>query len=278
MMLVYVTHRYTGDLLPFLFIAAIAGTHVILSAWNRERSRSLRLGAAGLAVLLIWSCFANFALALVYQRQFAPFVTDGNRARFVELQSDVADLFGTGPLPVGVGDRLPHRVPGNNHLFVVGDCDGLYTAVDSKWFGVERTPATGQFELRMTFHHAPKGRVVPIIASGHGDEARRITLSYLGGGRGRFEYGFVGHDTDLGRPFDLDVGTAHTFDVLLDRRLREMHVLLAGRPLIGVVYDSSSDAFTIGRDPDVATRPSAVTVRNLRVSRSLCRTVRARAG
>jgi len=66
--------------------------------------------------------------------------------------------------------------------------------------------------------------------------------------------------------------------VLLDRRLREMHVLLAGRPLIGVVYDSSSDAFTIGRDPDVATRPSAVTVRNLRVSRSLCRTVRARAG
>ena len=54
-------------------------------------------------------------------------VPDGSRCTYIELQSDVAERLGTEPLPVRRGRELSRAAP-RNHLFVVGDCAGLYTS------------------------------------------------------------------------------------------------------------------------------------------------------
>ena len=228
----------------------------------------------GLTILVLWGCFATFALALEYQRVLAPFVPDGSRRSYIEFQSDVADWLGTEPRPVRRGRELPRAAP-RNQLFVVGDCAGLYTSDGRQWVGVERTNRTGQFRLRLEFADRARGFSEPILVSGRGAGRHVIGLRMLGDDRGAFTYSAGGH-TDVGIPFDVG-GGPREFDVLMDRRLHEMHVILDGRPLLGVAYDSHSDQFTVGGDPDSTGRTFRGSITSLPVRATLCPKVLSRA-
>jgi len=277
---VYVTERYTGDLLPLLVLLVVPGFHVAYGwlAARRDMPGAARVwsrvAVVGLAVLVLWGCFTTFALALEYQRVLAPFVPDGSRRSYIELQSDVADRLGTEPLPVRRGRELPRAAP-VNQLFVVGDCAGLYTSDGKQWVGVERTNRTGQFRLRLQFADRAPGFSEPILVSGRGAARRVIGLRMLGDDRGVFTYSAGGH-TDVGIPFDVS-GGQREFDVLMDRRLHEMHVILDGRPLLGVGYDSRSDHFTVGRDPDATGATFRGSITSLPVRATLCAKVLSRA-
>ena len=278
---VYVTERYTGDLLPLLVLLVVPGFHLAygwLAASHAARGAArvwCRVAVVGLAILVLWGCFATFALALEYQRVLAPFVPDDSRRSYIQFQSDVAEWIGTEPLPVGRGRELP-RPAHPNQLFVVGDCAGLYTPDGRQWAGVERTNRTGQFRLRIRFVAGAPGFTEPVLVSGRGSGRRVIGMRMLGDGRGVFTYSKGGRETGVGIPFDVG-GGPREFDVLMDRRLHEMHVILDGRPLLGVTYDGRSDHFTVGRDPDATDRTLQGSITSLPVRATLCPKVLSRA-
>jgi hypothetical protein len=141
------------------------------------------------------------------------------------------------------------------------------------WQGVERTPASGQYVLDITFADRPAGTVEPILGVDDGGQTTDlITVHHLGNGRGFLE---LGPTEDRGPAFDLRPGSSARYDVLLDPNLHDMHVIRDGVVLLGSSYDGPTGRVTLG-EPG-ARPPHETAVHRVPTSKSLCEEVRRRA-
>ena len=210
----YVAHRYVADALPLLVLLGLAGLQVVLARLDGRRRRAQRAVVAGLLVLGLFGVAANGALALVYQRLYSPTIEDDVRAGFVGFQHDV-----TGAEPdLRRGDDLPDPGP-DGRLFVIGDCIGLYRSDGGGWSAVERTAAVGYHRLRVTF-----------------DGDRQVLVRTSGG--------VIALDGLEG---------THDVDVIADRRLGFLTVLVDRRRVVEELFSAADDDYDLG--PGVDVRP-----------------------
>ena len=72
---IFLTQRYTGDFVPFLVLAALAGLFAFVG-WASRREGWARLLVVGAGVLLValaaWSVLANYGIARDWQRDKLP--------------------------------------------------------------------------------------------------------------------------------------------------------------------------------------------------------------
>src|SRR5262249_11631248 len=153
----FINQRYVSDFVPLLVLLGIAGLHTLLRGVDRGgRTKALMGGVAVVPVVLAAaSPWVNFALALLYQREYSPFPTEAERAAFVRFQYDFADsLTGGTSTNVRVGRRLPAPLP-EGTVFVLGNCDAVYWSDGSTWHPIERTRAAGRGPPRGTLPPPP---------------------------------------------------------------------------------------------------------------------------
>jgi hypothetical protein len=242
----FVNQRYLSDFLPVLVTLALAGLHVTTRAVDGRRPepggrRRAVLGA--LAVLAVFSVFANFGLALLYQRAYSPFTDASERAAFIRFQQKIDErLPGGTHLTVKRGDELPDPLAAGT-LFVVGDCAGVYWSDGSAWQPVERTQATGRFPLHLILLEHEPGTRETIYASGSEGDETRLELEYLRGHRVRFRVGpFVGEPRVFAPGGSVDV------EIIADRSTKEMGVAYDGDAVFGLgIAPAPGNVEVVGR-------------------------------
>ena len=125
----YINQRYQADWLPLLVVLGAAGlfaTLHVLDAFTGheirvERTHRRRAGWSTAivvvgAALALFSVWANFSLALLYQRAYSPFPLNSERAAFVRFQHAIDEkLPGGSGFDVERGDALPAQGGGRRH-------------------------------------------------------------------------------------------------------------------------------------------------------------------
>lgn len=232
----FIAHRYLGDAVPLLVVLGAAG----LTALTRVGSAAWRHAALGAVVwLAIVSLWVNLALALQYQRAFAPNIDPALRASLLRWQHELPG----GPVHLtGRGGELPAKAA-RGQLFVIGDCEGLYWSDGAAWHAVERTAHTGQ--VRGTIA-APSGQVEVEVAS-VGDA--RLVAERTADNRGRLVWIYGNGERLMGRAVPVG-GNEWALDIVVDRRLG-----LATGTIDGVL---SLDLFYLGIPRDDVALASVV--------------------
>ena len=256
----FVSERYFSDFLPLLVVLASAGLYLVLyrfeartdhdhdggdgGATHGTRRWLVRTAVVALAGLGAFSLWANFGLALVYQREYSPFTGEAERAAFVRFQHAAP---GGSHMPVEHGPDLP-RPAAAGTLFVVGRCGGVYWSDGQAWYAIERTPATGRFPLHLTFGKLPTGTRETLLISG----LDRVEVEYLDPGYIRFVLTSPNLSAPaLGPRLAVEPGRPLAVEVVFDPRVAAFGVTLAGRPALAAAYVVSRDPVRIaGRDHD----------------------------
>lgn len=235
----FIAHRYISDFLPLLLLLGIAGLHALVRTLTGPGRRRLpvRAGVAGLVALVVLSLWANFALALRYQRAFNEFLTPSERAAFVGFQHEVDQRVpGGSRFDLGRGDVLPPPEPGlADTLFVVGDCDGLYWTDGETWFAVERTAGGGSYPLRVSFPDRPPGTRETLLTVGAGDDVDRLLVEYGSGDRVTFALDSAVADVPVIHSDSVEIqpGDAHRLDVVVDPYVGRFDLTLDGELVDG---------------------------------------------
>ena len=263
--LAFIDQRYQGDLLPVLLVPAPFGLWWLVTTAPRWRVAARVTAGAALVVTGAWSCWANSALALVYQRGTYPYVSTADRASLVRLQLAVDDRLGRRPTHVTEGDA-PGAADPAQALFVQGDCAQVLWSDGSEWHPVETTAATGHIRARVTAM-PPSGERRALVSVADGRGTASVTAIGRPHDRVALEYRwrpFAGVDeapaTLRGAGVDAPRG-ATTLDVRLDRRGRfssVVSVALGGRTVLDGDATLSLGAPTYG--PDVARLPVATPI------------------
>ncbi|MFI5045836.1 MAG: hypothetical protein ACHQIG_02135 [Acidimicrobiia bacterium] len=226
----YVAERYLGDFVPFLVLAGLVGLQGLLATHRRRRPARSRAGvAAALVALAAFGVWVNVALALEYQRLWAPVAPPELVAGFVGFQHDVAAALGTGDVTVQRGDALPDGTGRAGSLFVVGDCDGLYlsdglgtNAVKrSPWIPVELGPDR-HLVADVRLERMPPGTVVPIASVG--DD--RVVARWVDGDHVAFAYRPAGGAAFEDVPVRVEPGRRYRLDLRVDDRVEELSMRL----------------------------------------------------
>jgi len=184
----YIAHRYLADLLPLVLVPALVGFHVLLRAAPAARPAWRSAGATALVLVLAAGAWANAALAVENQRERGKFVTEEARAQLFRWR---ADLPGSGAPVVTVdagSERLPDAADGT--LAVVGDCLGFYVRVGETWWGVDRGPGAGVYDIAVdldALRTLDTGERAPLLTLGRGPDASVVALTGLGGGEVRVD-------------------------------------------------------------------------------------------
>ena len=200
----FVYQRYIADFLPLLVLLAIAGLHALLRRIDRGLTRRALAATVTivLAILAASSLSVNFALAILYQREYSPFPTEPERAAFVRFQYDLADsLAGGTSTNIRVGTKLPDPLPAGT-VFVLDACDAVYWSDGSVWHPVERTRAAGRYPLDVTFRDRPPGTRETLLTAGPPGAQEYLGVEYLHDRRVRFWFTSPRRDDEL-------VGTSH---------------------------------------------------------------------
>ncbi len=244
----FVDQRYLSDFLPLLLVLAGAGllrglTYV--EGWPRPARLTIAIGAAALALLSIW---VNLGITLVYQREYSPFTTDPERAAFVRFQQAAP---GGSHLTVKQGPQLPKPLAGGT-VFVVGNCDGVYWTDGASWFPVERTNATGLFDLNLTLPEKPAGTAETIAVAGPPGQQMRFGIEYTGPDSYRFVVTAPNFSTPVTSPDQhLSANRQVRVELLYDPNVSQSGVFLDGNPVAGSAFPIPSGPVTIvGRDHD----------------------------
>ncbi|HMF03676.1 MAG TPA: hypothetical protein VKH17_02595 [Acidimicrobiia bacterium] len=271
----FINQRYISDFVPLLVLLGIAGLYTLFRAVDRGvKTKVVTVGVTVVLVALAaTSLWVNFALALVYQREYSPFPTEAERAAFVRFQYDFADsLAGGTSTNVRVGRRLPDPLP-EGTVFVLGNCDAVYWSDGSTWHPIERTRAAGRYPLEVTFRDRPSGTRETLLTAGDPGAEERLGVEYLRDRRVRFwftsprlERELVGPTREIrpGRPVRLDVTRDTALgrldveldgdDVLVAYPLEPGPVTVAGEPGAAAAIDFSGDVRLGGTSHRFCTR------------------------
>jgi hypothetical protein len=250
----FINHRYISDFVPLLVLLGIAGLYALLrymDAGVTRRALSSTI-AVVFAILAAASLWVNFALAILYQRQYSPFPTESERAAFVRFQYDLADsLAGGSSTNLRMGTKLPDPLP-EGTVFVVGDCDAVYWSDGSTWHPVERTQATGRYPLDVTFRDRPPGTRETLLTAGPPDAQDTLGVEYLRDRRVRFWFTSPTLGDELTGPIHrIRPGHTTRLDINYDTALGKLDVALDGDDVLGA-YPLVGGAVTVAGTPGAA--------------------------
>jgi hypothetical protein len=274
----FIAQRYMSDFLPLLVLLALVGLHTFVRGFVTTERRNLlvRFATVGLVALAVLSLCANFALALQYQRVFNEFLSPPERAAFIGFQHEIDELVpGRSRFDLGVGAELPRPEPAlADTLFAVGDCDGLYWSDGETWFGVERTAATGEYPLEVTFPDRRPGSRETLLTVGSGDEADRVIVEYRDDDRVAFGLvsAFDDGRTFRSKPVDLEPGRSYRLDVVVDPHAGRFDLELDGEPVDGFTIPINPGPVAIaGTDSATSETDFSGTVEHVPERPTLCR-------
>jgi hypothetical protein len=250
----FINHRYISDFVPLLVLLGIAGLHGFLRYVDAGVTRRalVATGAVVFAILAAASLWVNFALAILYQRQYSPFPTASERAAFVRFQYDLADsLTGGASTNVRVGPTLPDPLP-EGTVFVLGACDAVYWSDGSTWHPVERTQAVGRYPLDVTFPERRAGTRETLLTAGPPEAQDKFGVEYLRDRRVRFWFTSPRLGNELFGPIHgIRPGHPMRLDVDYDTALGKLDVTLDGDDVLGA-YPLTGGAVTVAGTPAAA--------------------------
>jgi hypothetical protein len=282
----YVAHRYLADFLPAVVLLAAAGLQLAIRATTRWESKAAaRAVWTGFGVLVVVSLWFNVGLAVLYQNQLEPGVTDERFAAFARLQHRVHDIVPGGPAPdVRRGRRLPETAGPAGRVAVVGDCDAAYISDGSRWIALERDERAGEHRLRVRFPERPTGWEPLVVGTDASGDPTWVVARVLPGDRVQFALnGFF-----TSAPVPVEPGSTHDVDVVLDPYSGQYRVAVDGEraqsmPTPNRVYGRRIPALhdvVVGRDdrlPGVEPRFTG-SIRRIGSSGTFCEDVLRRAG
>jgi hypothetical protein len=212
-------------------------------------------------VTAAWSCWVNFGLTLIYQREYSGLQPIAIRAGFVGFQLDVNDALGLGPPSVRRGPKLPvvkgeeafptHAPHGD--LFVVGDCQGLYVSTGRAWEPIEEK-LPGQHQWNVSFDQALPNMRQPLWSSG-ADPHNILWAHWVDDDHVRFDYQWTGAPDAIAEGtaiLRIDPRRVYELVVRLDPKIHYIEIWYRNRLLL----QSFSDTFDtvanaqLGRQPD----------------------------
>ncbi|MGE0796011.1 MAG: ArnT family glycosyltransferase [Acidimicrobiia bacterium] len=230
--LAFVDQRYQGDLLPLLLPAAVLGSWWLVARLARplprpSRRRPWPVALVGLLVVAgLWSCWANGAVALTYQRTYRADVTTAERAAYVGFQLAVHDALSDGPPSRVRRGARPEEPAAAGTIVVEGACDAVHWSDGSDWHPLETTAATGLLRLRVVLpppvgSDGPGGPE-PLVTTADADGRATVWIEWSAGGAAVVSYGWAPAEgrpgeafvvrqsadplvVEPGRPFDLTV-------------------------------------------------------------------------
>jgi len=237
----FIAQRYLSDFVPLLVLLGAAGLHIVLR-WSYSRPRrTVAVGGAWavLAVAALGSVWVNGSLAILYQRQLNPAVTEAELSDFVDFQYRTHARFPGGTPPsIERGPELPPSPRPRGTVFVVGECRGLYFSTGGAWRALERTETTGGWKLDVRFSDSPTRRWQPLVSSGTPGAGNFVAARVLPDDQVVFGY-FAEGQTDTwiqGSPVDLPPGRRAVLDVVDDTRTGRVEVAMDG----AVAFDTST--------------------------------------
>ncbi len=246
----YVAQRYLGDFIPLLVVAGLVGLHDLVRR-GREGGAWARTVGVVVALTALVGCYVNVSLALVYERQYG-FVSESLRAELIAWQLDVDRTLPGDQAPrlrsIRAGGALPRSVGGGD-LVVVGDCDGLYQFDGDTWRPVERTNTTGRFRLELRLTDVAPGVRYELVREGQGSAQRTLALETRPNRRVVFVFTSPGSRAATGAAHEIGVDEKFVFDVVMDRRLNMLQVVVDGRVLLGRLYNAPDDHLRVADLP-----------------------------
>ena len=234
----YIAPRYLGDFVPFL---ALASAVAMVDIWRRlqRRPRSVRLGATVvIGVVALYCVVANIGMAVTPNEEW----NTTQVLHFVEAQKSVSDATGTNLAErVQQGSALPTWAPAD-HLFVVGDCSGLYISNGENystvptqqfqrttWMAVERGRQF-QHSFHMTFVAPPAGSVESVPLVRIGSRTVEVHTASVGPGRVLVTFGIYGATgPDYASSVVEPSGSSHDVVVITDTAKRLVEVTVGER-------------------------------------------------
>ena len=186
----YIAQRYLTDLTPLLVLGALVGLHTLggrLAARTPGRARwPVALVVAGVIITSCWTAWANTALALQYDREIAPGLTEARRAGWLRTQLRFGGDLDVLRIPADEPPGTPLPTPdGVGQVAVVGDCEAVYRSNGTVWYLLENTEPAGGLELTLDRRSPLDGPVVLAEsvddAPGSTPHAARLVLEPLGG-------------------------------------------------------------------------------------------------
>ncbi len=244
----YIANRYLTDLFPVVLIPGLLGVHLLVKGWDARPVRTRRLVATGLGALAVLGVLVNAVLAVEYQRERAPNVPESLRAEWSGWRASLPGSYE--PLEVSpLAPWLPESAF-DSRLAVVGECDGLYERLDEQWFGLERSPAVGVYDLRLDLDDLPDDERVPVITLGQGPSRAVVAIRRVGEGLVRVD---VSRSTGFSGGWNLGFPTALSGPVTLrvdaDFRERDRTVSVGREVLHGGPLPTDTETPRIGGAP-----------------------------
>jgi hypothetical protein len=178
----YIAHRYLADLMPLVLVPALVGFHALMARQPAARRAWRGAAAAALVVVVAAGVWANAALAIEAQRERGKFVTEDARAQLFRWRADLP----AGRPPVVTVDAESERLPeaADGTLAVVADCGGFYVRVGETWWGVDRGPGAGVYDVAVdldALRALDAGERAPLVTFGRGPNASVVALTRLAG-------------------------------------------------------------------------------------------------
>jgi hypothetical protein len=244
----YIANRYLTDLFPLVLIPGLLGAHLLVKGWDARPVRTRRLVATGLGALAVLGVLVNVVLAVEYQRERAPNVPESLRAEWSGWRASLPGSYE--PLEVSPAAPWLPDSAFDSRMAVVGECDGLYERLDGQWYGLERSPAVGVYDLRLDLDDLPDDERVPVITLGQGPSRMVVAIRRVGNGLVRVDLSRPSGTSggwNLGFPAALS-GTV-TLRVDADFRERDRIVSVGSEVLHSGPVASDSESPRIGAAP-----------------------------
>ncbi len=243
----YVANRYLSDFMPLLVILGCVGLFALQTA--RFASRARRYVAATLIALAIFSVTTNVSLAVSYHYT-SNWTAEHLTANFLENSVRIHNnVSGGQPSGFKQVDSLPYPPAERRSVYVVGDCDGIYSSAGeipslawSPWHAIQRGEQAGRYDFEVTFaKKTPKPFTVePLVIRGEPGSMQALSVMYLRNRRIRFMFSSQGHDdyrhgprTDEGffvdKPLDYRPGEVMNMTAIMDPNNGHVDITLNGK-------------------------------------------------
>jgi hypothetical protein len=206
-----------------------------LRAEHRVARRAVVTALAALAAFSLW---ANFGLAMLYQRAYSPFPDNAERAAFVRFQHDLDErLPGGARFDFSEGATLPAEPRPAGSVFVVGRCEGVYWSDGNAWLPIEQTHASGRYPLRVAFGDRPPGTRETLLVAASGGDRDRLDVEYLRDHRVRLVFDSSRLDDEVRGPVHtITPGRSIPVVLIYDASLGRVGATFDGEPSLGLIW------------------------------------------